>query len=547
MRNSRSLHAVDAARRPIAATIAAPEPRMDARSLRLSLSACLFVVVAACASSPPRVDKPESTAVIPVAETPATEYVTAEEQAQPAGHSGFRLLTRATNALMSRVALADQAARSIDVQTFIFNDDATGRLVAGHLLDAADRGVRVRLLVDAIDSPDPDLFDALDAHGNIEVRLFNPFGSRDPGLLSTMGQMLLEFSRLNRRMHNKSFIVDNHVAIIGGRNIGDEYFDASEGSNFRDLDLLAIGPVVRDASHAFDTYWNDEAAVPASAYGSRHNDAGGLADLRGRLEKNARRFERSDYAEAVVAELPHGATEVRKGEWFWGPAELVADQPEKVEATVDQPGLRIGPRLRELLDSARSEVLLTSPYFVPGEADVAHLLSLAARGVKVGVLTNSLASTDHATVHGAYAGRRRPLLEGGVRLFELKPRPDAAPSEAVEASGSDVALHAKSFVVDRRHVFVGSLNMDQRSQLLNTEMGIIVDNPALAQAVADFFASATAPANAYEVVVEKPGADLRWITEEGGQRVALPREPEAGLRRRVKALLTRLLPVDNLL
>lgn len=520
---------------------------MEARSVRLILAGWLVAALAACASSPPRVDKPVSEAVVPAVDTPATKYVAAEERSQTPGHSGFRLLTLPTNALMSRIALADQAARAIDVQTFLFNDDATGRLVADRLLDAADRGVRVRLLVDAFYSPEPDLLDALDAHTNIEVRLFNPFGSRDPGVLSTLGQMLLEFRRLNRRMHNKSFIVDNRVAIIGGRNIGDEYFDASGESNFRDLDLLAIGPVVRDASRAFDDYWNDEAAVPASAYGSRYNDADSLQKLRARLDTNLRQFVQSDYAEAIVAELPHGATQVRPGAWFWGPAELVSDQPEKVEARDDQPGLRIGSRLRQVLDAAQSEVVMTTPYFVPGEAEIQHLLGLVRRGVEVSVLTNSLASTDHATAHGAYSERRRPLVEGGVRLFELKPRPGQAPSEAREASGGDVSLHAKSFVVDRRYVFVGSLNMDQRSKLLNTEMGVIVDNAALAAAVADYFASATSPANAYEVVIESPGSPLRWATDDNGQRVLLEHEPEAGLRRRAKALLAKLLPVDNLM
>ena len=523
---------------------------MDACSFRLALASCVFVLLAACASAPPevsRVDKPVSTAVNPATDTPAAEYVAAEEQAEPAGHSGFRLLTKATNALMSRVALADQAATSIDLQTFIFNDDPTGRLVADRLLAAADRGVRVRLLVDAIESPDPKLFDALDAHDNVEVRLFNPFGSRDPGKLSTMLQMLREFGRLNRRMHNKSFIVDNRVAIIGGRNIGDEYFDADEGSNFRDLDLLAIGPVVRNASQAFDKYWNDEAAVPTRAYGSRHDDPESLDALRARLDKSARKFEQSDYALAVLAELPHGATEVRPGDWFSGPAEVVADQPAKTEARGDQPQLSIGPRLRQVLESAQSEVVMTSPYFVPGDDDIRLLIDLARRGVKVSVLTNSLASTDHAAVHAAYAERRRALLEGGVRLFELRPHPERAPSPAAATSGGDVALHAKSFVVDRRHVFVGSLNMDLRSKLLNTEMGLIVDNPELAAAVVDFFNSATAPANAYEVVVEKPGADLHWVTEQDGQRKVLDHEPEAGVGKRMKSALSRLLPVDHLL
>jgi putative cardiolipin synthase len=520
---------------------------MDARPFYLSLATSLLVVLAGCSASPPRVAKADSVAVAPVADTPATGYVAAEEQAHAADQSGFRLLTKASNALMSRIALADQAAEAIDIQTFLFSDDDTGRLVAKHLLDAADRGVRVRLLVDAIESPDPALFDALDAHPNIEVRLFNPFGTRAPGKLSAIGQMLREFGRLNRRMHNKAFIVDNRVAIVGGRNIGDAYFDASEGSNFRDLDLLAIGPVVRDASVAFDAYWNGETAVPTSAYGSRHDHPEGLAALRARLDKSMRKFEQSDYADAIVAELPHGATEVKPGAWFWGRAELVADQPEKVESNVDLPALRIGPRLHEILDAAQSEVIMTTPYFVPGEADIAQLLGLVRRGAKVSVLTNSLASTDHALVHGAYAERRHALLEGGIHLFEVKPRPTQAPSAAAQTSGGDIALHAKSFVVDRRYVFIGSLNMDQRSKLLNTEMGLIVDNAELAQAVALYFQTATAPANAYEVVIEPGGSNLRWETEDNGKRVELTHEPGAGLGRHVKSLLARMLPVDNLL
>jgi putative cardiolipin synthase len=520
---------------------------MDAHFFRRCLATCVLVVLAACATAPPHVDKPASVAAAPIADTPATAYVATEEESHPDGQSGFRLLTKASNALLSRVALADQAAQSIDVQTFIFHDDATGRLVAQHLLAAADRGVRVRLLVDAIDGAEPDLFDALDAHDNIEVRLFNPFRSRHPGKLSAAGQMLLEFGRLNRRMHNKSYIVDNRVAIIGGRNIADEYFDASEGSNFRDLDLLAIGPVVRDASRAFDSYWNDEAAVPANAYRGAQDQPVDLAKLRARLEANARRFEQSDYAQAVVAELPHGATEVKPGAWFWGPAELVADQPEKIEVRGDAPALRIGPRLQRVLDAAKSEVLMTTPYFVPGQEDVAQLLGLVKAGVHVAVLTNSLASTDHPAVHAAYAERRRALLEGGVRLFELRARPEQAPSQAAEATSPDSSMHAKSFVVDRRYVFVGSLNMDQRSKLLNTEMGLIVDNAELGDAVARYFESATAPTSAYEVVIPSPGAPLRWVTEENGQRVVVAHEPGVAPGRRVKAMLAHLLPVDRLM
>ena len=521
---------------------------------RLANLLCFVMLLAGPGTLPAAVVKPETatpaTVPVPVATTAAETAppMTASPAAAgvPAGHSGFRLLSTPTNALMSRIALADQAAESIDLQTYIFNDDATGRLVADRLLRAADRGVRVRLLLDAMTKPDPNLFDALDAHENIEVKLFNPFRSRDPGTLSAMGQMLLEFSRLNRRMHNKSFIVDGKVAVIGGRNLGDEYFDASEDANFRDLDLLAIGPVVGDARRAFDIYWKDEAARPLEAFGSGRREPDDLADLRDDIADSVREFTDSDYTAALVAELPNGSSAVRAGTWFWGPAELASDHPDKAEIGGDAPGLRIGPRLRQVLESAQGEVLLTTPYFVPGDDDVALLATLAKRGAQVAVLTNSIESTDHASVHGAYSERRKPLLGAGVRLYELRARPERAPSQAAAASDGTISLHAKSFVVDRRIVFVGSLNMDQRSDLVNTEMGLIVDNRELAAQVADYFVNATRPRSAYEVVLDD-GGDLMWISEEDAERVEHTREPNAGIGRRAGAVLARLLPVDSLL
>lgn len=507
-------------------------------------------VLALCAAGGPAAATPVPPASSRPPETADATTMPAVPATTPAGvpatHSGFRLLSTATNALMSRVALADQATESIELQTFIYNDDATGRLVAERLLAAADRGVRVRLLLDAMESPDPNLFDSLDAHENIEVKLFNPFRTRDPGTLSALGQMLLEFSRLNRRMHNKSFIVDGRVAIVGGRNIGDEYFDASDAANFRDLDLLAIGPVVGDARRAFDIYWKDDAARPLAEFGSRHRDADGLAELREDLADSVRDFSESDYTAALVAELPSGSSAVRPGKWFWGPAELVADSPDKAELDGDAPGLRIGPRLRQVLDAARSEILWTTPYFVPGDDDVAQLAALAKRGVAVSILTNAIESTDHASVHGAYSERRKPLLGAGVRLFELRARPERPPTVAAEASDGTVALHAKSFVVDRRVVFIGSLNMDQRSLLMNTEMGLLVDHAELAAAVAKYFDIATRPTNAYAVVLDDDGA-LAWLSEEDGEPVRHTREPNAGVGRRAGAVLARLLPVDHLL
>ncbi len=541
---------------------------MQVKTLIKTASLALLMLIAACSTLRGDYAKPHTEALPAAAEPtvqtdglaaedvdPAAKNVDSGPASQAGVHSGFRLLTLNSNALMSRVALAERAKQSIDLQYYIFEDDETGRLIAQSLLKAADRGVRVRMLVDDItkDSGSLKLFEALDAHENMEVRLFNPFNTRMPGMLSKTAQMLVEFRRLNRRMHNKAFIVDNRVAIIGGRNIGDDYFDANEKNNYRDLDLLAIGPVVPAASHSFDAYWNDEASLPVSAYHNAKDSPIDLAKARLELDKHVRKFAESDFAQAVIEELPDGATADRRGQWFWGTSVLAADQPEKIELGEDQPNLRIAPAIRKLITGAQSELLLITPYFVPSDQDALDLITLAKRGVATRVLTNSLASTDQIAVHSAYASRRRALVGGGLELFELKPVAGVTQTAAQLDRPSGVSLHAKSFVVDSRYVFVGSMNMDNRSKLLNTEMGLIVDSPALAKAVAQYFATVTLPANAYRLALQgKDGAaggdgQLIWITEENGQPKTLTSEPETGLMKKVEVMLFKLLPIDGLL
>lgn len=519
--------------------------------LKLLVLAPLLALLAACSTLRGDFVKPHSEALPPVVDTPSAQYIEAEKAGQAPNQSGFRLLTLNTNALMSRLALAAKAERSIDLQYYIFANDETGRLVAQYLLAAADRGVRVRILLDDITMDEAvPMFDGLDTHENIEVRLFNPFNTRNPGALSKTTQMLIEFRRLNRRMHNKSFIVDNKVAIVGGRNIADDYFDADDKSNFRDLDLLAIGPVVQDASRAFDAYWNDKAAFPVTAY---HDTKGDLVKVRGDLAKQARKFAESDYLQAVIAELPDGATADRQGYWFWGSAVLVADQPEKVQEDEDERTLSLGPAVKVLFAEAKSELLLISPYFVPSEADEKELVAMAHRGVTTRILTNSAASADHPAVHAAYSEHRRDLLAGGVELYELKAIAGVKQTEQQHERAPGVSLHAKSFVVDRRFVYVGSMNMDERSKLLNTEMGFVVDSPALANAVAEFFNTATLPANAYRLGLESSdGAaggtgQILWITSEDGKQVSLSQEPDVGALKKIKFLLLRILPIDSLL
>jgi putative cardiolipin synthase len=514
----------------------------------LTLSA---LTLGACSALRSDFVKRSSRALPPTTSTPSARYVHAAANRHP-DQSGFRLLSDGTNALMSRVALIDEAKHSVDLQYYIYANDATGRLVAQHLLAAADRGVRVRMLIDDIDvRHEVDMFEALNASPNIEVRLFNPFHTRKPSLLSKAVQLLVSPSRLDHRMHNKSFIVDNNVAIVGGRNIGDDYFSFDRTTDFRDLDLIAIGPVVKGASRVFDEYWNFPDAYPVTAFHGGHASRGDLAQLRKDLGREARDFAQSDYARAAALGYPDGPSGDRSGEWFWGPAVLVADRPAKVEGRTDDPALRIGPRIRVMTDEARHELLLISPYFIPTNEDVRYLVGLVARGVMVQVLTNSLASTDELTVFAGYSRHRRALLKGGVQLYELRPATGAPQPFTAKGTSSGVSLHAKAIVVDRQQVFVGSMNMDQRSKLLNTEMGIIVDSSALAQAVRQFFDTASSPANAYRVSLAGEGLPhagrMQWRARDGSKTITCTHDPGTTAKQRLEVVLLKWLPIQGLL
>jgi cardiolipin synthase C len=516
----------------------------------IAMLAIMGLMLCACSGLRPDFIKKPSKALPPTTSTASAKYVHIKADQHP-GESGFRLLTSSSNALMSRIALADRAKNSVDLQYYILNNDATGRLVIQRLLAAADRGVRVRILIDDIGVHNEiDMLNALDAHANIKVRLFNPFHTRDPSFLSKLTQLLFDGSRLNRRMHNKSYIVDNNVAIVGGRNIGDEYFDAGSDTNFRDLDLIAIGPVVKEASLAFAAYWNCDAAYPVTAFRGKRASHYDLAQLRTDLAKDARAFAQSDYAQAASQEYPNGPSADRPGVWFWGDAVLVADQPEKIATVNDDPALRIGPQIKAMTDQAQKDVLLISPYFIPGDSGTRYLSDLTARGVAVKVLTNSLASTDETAVYAGYSRYRRRLLQNGVQIYELRPAAGARQSVTAKGTSSGVSLHAKAIVVDTRWVFVGSMNMDQRSKLLNTEMGIIVDCPQLAAAVTQFFDTATLPSNAYHLVRIESGlakGSLQWQTVGAGKVLLYGHDPDVTLRRRMEVEMFKLMPIEGVL
>ncbi|HEX6834696.1 MAG TPA: phospholipase D family protein [Rudaea sp.] len=493
--------------------------------------------------------KSVSDAIAPAYDTPSARYIRGETDGHPA-QSGFRLVTNSTNALMSRIVLADHAAHSIDLQYYIFENDATGRLVAQRLIAAADRGVRVRMLLDDIHvSDDCDLFEVLDAHPNIEVRVFNPFPTRNSPAVIKAVQFLMEWRRLNRRMHNKAFIVDNAAAVIGGRNIGDAYFDARDDSNFSDLDLIAIGPVVTEASNSFDAYWNSEAAYPVTAFRRRRPTQADLAHVKDQLAHDARVFAQSDYAQEIFEKLPNGATADRRGNWYWGPATLVADQPEKINMEEDNPTLRMGPKVRQMIEGANQQILLVSPYFIPGDSGVQTFSATVQRGVRMRVLTNSLAATDEPAAYAGYAHYIDPLLHDGIELYELRPSPGAPQNVTARGKSAGISLHAKAVVVDAREVFVGSMNLDQRSKLLNTEMGIIVDSPELGQAVMKYFERAMTPENSFRVSLRPNGRSQEtiWSWEDKGKPMSDNSPPGVSRARRLEVRLLGLLPIEGLL
>jgi cardiolipin synthase C len=519
---------------------------------RFAFLPLLVLLLASCSTLHTDFIRQPSEALPPTVDTASTRHVQAEVDAH-GGQSGFRLLIGNQNALMSRIVLIDHARHSIDLQYYIFFGDATGRLVAQRLLAAADRGVRVRVLLDDIDIVKEDeMLDALDAHPQIEVRLFNPFRFRHRSLLSKAGQFVIEGQRLNRRMHNKSFIVDGMQAIIGGRNIGDAYFDVGDDVYFRDLDVLAIGPVVPGIAASFDRYWNSDAAFPVRAWSGEDATHRDLAQVRTRLAHDARVFSESDYAQALVEDLPNGPSAERGGPWLWGAARVVADDPDKVDPERDRQSAHIDRQISRVLDGAREQVLLISPYLIPGEDGKAMLEAIAARGVDVRALTNSLAATDEPAVHAGYLRYRLPLLKAGIDLHEFRPVDGRAAGNA-HGTSSGVSLHAKAMVVDSRQVFIGSMNFDPRSRFLNTELGVLVDSPALAAAMGRYFERASAPANAWHVVYEpRPGAAetrpvLQWIAQDGGQTVRHDRDPDVSAWKRLQVRFARMLPIEGLL
>ena len=517
------------------------------RMLWRGLAGGLLMALVGCASLPTEVARTPSHAL---ADTDATRLgrALAANVAAHRGQTGVNALASGREAFAARMAMALVAERCIDAQYYIWHDDITGSMMFRALLDAADRGVRVRLLLDDNNTKGLDAVIALlDAHPNVEVRLFNPF----PNRTSRLADYASEFSRLNRRMHNKSFTVDNQLTIVGGRNIGDEYFGAADEMEFADLDVIAAGAVVRDVSAEFDAYWNSPSSYPAASLvgASSADDAAKVRAQWTRLadEPRAAKYRQAVQETPLVREL---LAERLPLEWM--AARLVADDPAKVIRPPEQSETHMLPRLIAAMGDPKTELDLVSPYFVPGDDGTQGLRALADRGVKVRVLTNSLSATDVGPVYAGYSKYREPLLRGGnLRLFELK---RTAPEGSEQAdkqrrgigSSSDAGLHAKTFAADRQRIFVGSFNLDPRSARLNTEMGVVLESPRLATRLANLFDDSI-PRTQYEVRLTNDDSGVEWVERAPEGEVVHRASPETGLLRRAWIRLLSVLPIEWML
>ncbi|ABM00408.1 phospholipase D family protein [Shewanella amazonensis] len=504
-------------------------PRVSWRSFWLMILGCISL--GGCSSLPELKDAPRSYKLTSAPDSLIAGYL-AEPLAGHPGQSGVLPLFEGLDAMVARLALIKSAETSIDLQYYIFRNDDTGRLLAWQLLDAADRGVRVRLLLDDTASVNIDRQLAVMAsHPNVSVRLYNPSSHRTLRALS----FVTDFGRMNHRMHNKSLTVDNRLSVVGGRNIGNEYFSNDEDVEFGDLDVLLTGPVVEQVSDQFDAYWNGSNTYPVELLTEHPVQSDELAAMYDQIANQKRQLEEHPYIQRLTKSplLRHMAD--NRLEWFWGEAKVLADPHDKREGQAE--AWMITPLLDEF-QQTRERLVIISPYFVPTTEGVRLLTGLAKRGVAVTVITNSLAATDVLAVHSGYKGYREALLRAGVSLYEVKAT-GKRPSHSWKGS-SRSSLHAKSFLFDDDRLFVGSFNFDPRSAWLNTEMGVMVNQGELNQKIhawlPQFLTNKT-----YQVKLGSDG--LYWHELSSGKDIYA--EPQAGFWRRFMADVLALFPLES--
>ena len=508
-----------------------------AKRLALAFLAAGLALVAGCATTTPNTNHPrvETAALQDHESTPIGQEIARLAALHPGRAGGFSLLPGGRQAFTARVALAELAQKTLDLQYFLWEPDATGRILSDRLLRAADRGVRVRILLDDVNLKQRDRsLAAFDAHPNIEIRIFNPFSTRD----SHLAGFLTDFDRVNHRMHNKLMVMDNAIAIVGGRNMADAYFEVDPTSNFRDLDIAAAGPVVRDLSHVFDRFWNGPWSVPIGALRDKPSTEAELAFYRERMAHYMRT--KDNYPHPIDQDVDTVKllfSSYLRG-LIWAPGRVLYDDPESI---YDARKRTLSRFIFERVDSLQQDLLIESAYFIPLDPTVDKLHELRVRGIQIRVLTNSLASNDVLAAFAGYSAQREALLRAGVELYEMRPEPGPV-RKRVFGTGSKAGLHTKAMVFDRKEVFVGSFNLDPRSASINTEAGLYVEHWLLAEQVAAYMNDGVDPENAFRVALD-PEGKLFWTLSEDGQPRRFDVDPMSTRWQRMQASFIRMLPI----
>jgi putative cardiolipin synthase len=515
------------------------------RGLRGSCLASVAAIAAGltgCAGLPPGAASPRPVSVrLAATETTALGGQMAQAAAAHDGHSGFRIITPGMDGLLVRAQMIDAAERTLDLQYFIFRGDTTGRLLTVALQRAAQRGVRVRVLVDDSDTVvgDEQLL-RLDGRPNIEIRIFNPFVYRGHVLALRTLEFMFNARRLDYRMHNKLLVVDNALALVGGRNIGDPYFQIDPEAQLADDDVFAAGPVADQLGATFDEYWNSGLAIPAAVL---QRPPAPPATVAPTTAFDAQIATGEPYAGIISGRLP----------LVWAHAQVVCDSPHKKQvASGERAGRLMNPAVLAAAGATRSELLMVTPYFIPAPEEIKLLRDLRQQQVQVRILTNSLEATPGVFAQSGYQRYRLPMVEEGVELFEARSLLGSSRGSGQPARISrhgNYALHAKLFVFDRQQLFVGSMNFDKRSRHLNTEVGLIIDSPELAAQTATRFAAMVQPQNSYLLTLRAPAVGraprLYWHTAEEGWTVDYLREPARSTWQRIEVRALALLPVGN--
>ncbi len=508
----------------------------DSTSMRLHAAAILVAFLVGCTTTLPdeHAELSPSHALPPSDDGGFAPIVVDIATRYGSDASGFLLLDRNDEALLWRLALIDHAKHTLDLQYYLWYSDYSGSLLFDRILDAADRGVRVRILVDDIilTKKSYNTVPAVDRHPNIKIRVFNPFSYQTA---QQSERKMRKLERINRRMHNKQMIADNQVVIAGGRNISDHYFGMGDDYNFHDLDVLAVGPIAADASEMFDHFWNSNWVFPGSGFGEG-------------LSEDEAKAQRTETVNRLAAEWRWNGIPLERQDWSdWfvalparvkpGTGEVVYDKLTTNGMSMEMPELLGGS-----LNNAEKKILIANAYVIPGDQFFAATRRLTDDGVDVRILTNSLASHDVPAVNSSYKRYRDDLIESGVELFEL--RADAAIKSMQETDPTEagfLGFHRKAYVVDDETVFIGSMNFDPRSVDLNTEMGLLIESPGLAKALSKQIERDMSPENAWHVEMDQKGK-LTWANSDE----TVSRQPARNAWQRIQDAIMIIIPKSQL-